>query len=240
MGLLDGLASFLDTAFAVTRGSEEVAYADFLESLNQGSANPFFAREAAKARRDPSGDDYHYFLDANFFEDPQFFPNGAASVQQRFGHFFSGVELNSFEAQEKLSPAVDARGNARLPDTEDIKGAMEIGANAFNIVTVWRNRKREEALQDAKSDEERQEAEAKPSAILNVAKQRNGDFEGKVKLAIKENAVGLYIKRGDKVIYPGLGAGKCFSIEASGRPEPMGGLDRGDRPELKRTNNRPA
>src|SRR5690606_37905447 len=28
-------------------------------------------------------------------------------------------------------------------ETEDIKGAMEIGANAFNIVTVWRNRKHE-------------------------------------------------------------------------------------------------
>jgi len=68
------------------------------------------------------------------------------------------------------------------PDTEDIKGAMEIGANAFNIVTVWRNRKREGAMQDAGSDYERQEAAAKPSAILNVAKQRNGDFEGKVKL----------------------------------------------------------
>lgn len=68
------------------------------------------------------------------------------------------------------------------PETEDIKGAMEIGANAFNIITVWRNRKREEALQEATTEPERLEAESRPSAILNVAKQRNGDYEGKVKL----------------------------------------------------------
>lgn len=67
-------------------------------------------------------------------------------------------------------------------ETEDIKGAMEIGANAFNILSVWRNRKHEEALQKAESDEERAALMEKPGVILNVAKQRNGDFEGKVGL----------------------------------------------------------
>lgn len=68
------------------------------------------------------------------------------------------------------------------PETEDIKGAMEIGANAFNIITIWRNRKREDAIQEALTDGEREEAAARPSAMLNVAKQRNGDFEGKIRL----------------------------------------------------------
>lgn len=68
------------------------------------------------------------------------------------------------------------------PETEDIKGAMEIGANAFNILTVWRNRKHEEALQAAESDEHRAELMEQPGVILNVAKQRNGDFEGKIGL----------------------------------------------------------
>jgi twinkle protein len=68
------------------------------------------------------------------------------------------------------------------PETEDIKGAMEIGANAFNILTVWRNRQLEESVKAAKTDLERQELEQKPGVILNVAKQRNGDFEGKVGL----------------------------------------------------------
>lgn len=58
-----------------------------------------------------------------------------------------------------------------VPETEDIKGAMEIGANAFNILTIWRNRKLEEGNESDKAP-----------VVLNVAKQRNGDFEGKVGL----------------------------------------------------------
>ncbi|MEY9806964.1 AAA family ATPase [Bradyrhizobium elkanii] len=69
-----------------------------------------------------------------------------------------------------------------VPETEDVKGAMEIGANAFNIVTVWRNRKLEDQVKAAKSDEERRQLEEKPGVIMNIAKQRNGDFEGKVGL----------------------------------------------------------
>lgn len=65
------------------------------------------------------------------------------------------------------------------PETEDIKGAMEIGANAFNIVTIWRDRKREEMIQRGEIS---QEDEDKSGVTLNVAKQRNGDFEGKVGL----------------------------------------------------------
>lgn len=71
------------------------------------------------------------------------------------------------------------------PGIEDIKGAMEIGANAFNIIAVWRDRKHEEAVALlANSDPaaaEKLRAE-KPGVIMNVAKQRNGDFEGKVGL----------------------------------------------------------
>lgn len=78
------------------------------------------------------------------------------------------------------------------PETADIKGAMEIGANAFNIISVWRNRRLEEQIQAARlaESEGRQSAEGiplkeleqKPGVILNVAKQRNGDWEGKAGL----------------------------------------------------------
>lgn len=71
---------------------------------------------------------------------------------------------------------------AGAPETEDIKGAMEIGANAFNILTVWRNRRHEDELQAAKTEADRAELDQKPGVLLNVAKQRNGDFEGKVGL----------------------------------------------------------
>lgn len=68
------------------------------------------------------------------------------------------------------------------PETADIKGAMEIGANAFNIISVWRNRKLEEEIRQAKTEAERQALMEKPGVLMNVAKQRNGDFEGKVGL----------------------------------------------------------
>lgn len=71
------------------------------------------------------------------------------------------------------------------PETEDVKGAMEIGANAFNILTVWRNRDLEGEIDKLKPEDNSdgaRELRRKPGVILNVAKQRNGDFEGKVGL----------------------------------------------------------
>jgi twinkle protein len=71
------------------------------------------------------------------------------------------------------------------PATEDIKGAMEIGANAFNIVSVWRDRKHEDSVALLRQSDPEGAAklfDEKPGVILNVAKQRNGDFEGKTGL----------------------------------------------------------
>jgi len=65
--------------------------------------------------------------------------------------------------------------------TEDVKGASEIGSNAFNIITIWRNRELEEEMAAA-DDEQKAELEKQPNVILNIAKNRNGDYEGKVGL----------------------------------------------------------
>lgn len=71
----------------------------------------------------------------------------------------------------------------RAPGIEDIKGAMELGGNAFNVLSVWRDRQREDVVNKATTEQERRELYAeKPGVLLNVAKQRNGDFEGKVGL----------------------------------------------------------
>jgi len=69
-----------------------------------------------------------------------------------------------------------------IQGTEDIKGTMEIGANAFNIIILWRNRKLEEQINAAKDEEERKKLEERPTVLFNVSKQRNGDFEGKIGL----------------------------------------------------------
>lgn len=68
------------------------------------------------------------------------------------------------------------------PSTEDIKGPMELGANAFNVLSVWRNRRLDEQIKAEKDDDKRADLMQKPPVLVNVAKQRNGDFEGKVGL----------------------------------------------------------
>lgn len=81
------------------------------------------------------------------------------------------------------------------PETEDVKGAMEIGANAFNIVTVWRNRGLEDdikKLEMSGNDIEADNLKKTPGVILNVAKQRNGDFEGKISLWFDQSTYRYY------------------------------------------------
>jgi twinkle protein len=67
---------------------------------------------------------------------------------------------------------------------ESVKGASEIGANAFNIIAVWRDKNWEEV--NAKPEEERTEANRKfleaGGVVMNVEKQRNGDWTGKTRL----------------------------------------------------------
>ncbi|MEI8396502.1 MAG: hypothetical protein WCF85_17350 [Rhodospirillaceae bacterium] len=78
-----------------------------------------------------------------------------------------------------------------IPDAEDVKGTSEIASNAANIVGIWRNRKLEDEIKQAKDAATNGDAAAelklrdlaeKPPVVLNVAKQRNGDWEGKVGL----------------------------------------------------------
>lgn len=89
------------------------------------------------------------------------------------------------------------KGNATgAPETEDVKGAMEIGANAANILTVWRNRSLEDEIRKMELANDIDGAEEKkkstPGVIFNVAKQRNGDFEGKVGLWFDQQTYRYY------------------------------------------------
>jgi len=73
------------------------------------------------------------------------------------------------------------KGSPGPGGTEDVKGASEIGSNAFNILSIWRDREHEAKIAAAEGDK-KQELEKLPGVILNVAKNRNGDFEGRVGL----------------------------------------------------------
>lgn len=78
-----------------------------------------------------------------------------------------------------------------VPDVEDVKGTSEIASNAANILGTWRNKKLEDQVTRATEEASRRdqaaqlkldELAAQPTVLLNVAKQRNGDWEGKVGL----------------------------------------------------------
>ena len=114
---LDGLASgSLDYPPFAT---EEIHFRDFLNSLDQSSTDPRYRAEVAKAFVDPSGDDYHYFGNDQYFGSAVYFPE-KASFQQHFSRYFAGHELNAFETQTKLATNTSVkRGNSRFPDSED-------------------------------------------------------------------------------------------------------------------------
>lgn len=114
---LDGLAS--GGSDYPPFATETVHFASFLASLDQNSSDPRYRAEVAKAMADPSGDDYHYFTNSQYYENPAYFPQ-VATFQQHFSHYFSGHELNAFETQTKLATNTSLkRGNSRFPDSED-------------------------------------------------------------------------------------------------------------------------
>lgn len=82
----------------------------------------------------------------------------------------------------------DPRSGSGIPGVEDVKGTSEIASNASNILGVWRNKKLEDEIRVAIEQAEKGDAGAqlrlaevalKPPVMVNIDKQRNGDWEGK-------------------------------------------------------------
>lgn len=70
-----------------------------------------------------------------------------------------------------------------IPDKFDIKGTGAITDMVDNVFIVWRNKPKEQKVQEANSDWGKQQAQSEgPDAILSCCKQRNGEWEGKIKL----------------------------------------------------------
>jgi|TARA_Y100000310_G_scaffold344798_1_gene459593 twinkle protein len=75
------------------------------------------------------------------------------------------------------------QGHAGAPQQDDVKGAAELVQNSFNVLLIYRNRKREDALDNPDTaPEEREEILSHAGVRLSVVKQRNGDWEGKQSL----------------------------------------------------------
>ena len=117
---IDGFASYGGDYPSFATEAEH--FAAFLNSFDPGNTDPQYRAEVAKALADPSGDDYQYFANDNYFENTEFYPNGV-TLQQRFTRFFAGQELNAFESQRELAvdtPTDSRRGNSKFPDSEDL------------------------------------------------------------------------------------------------------------------------
>ena len=130
---LDGLPS---TAQDVTVDGE--AYPDALAETN------FFASflasnlpesERGRAGNDPSGDDFHHFLDDTYFGNERFFPGGA-NVQERYAQYLPSTELNSVQAQKVIARS-GQDGISTQPSTEDINGNIQSDfAEAFHRYAI--------------------------------------------------------------------------------------------------------
>lgn len=68
-------------------------------------------------------------------------------------------------------------GDEKPPTKYDLRGSAAISDQAHNVVTVWANKDKK-----AKADTYDPKASDQPDAIVSVEKQRNGSFEGKLKL----------------------------------------------------------
>lgn len=68
-------------------------------------------------------------------------------------------------------------GDERMPTRMDISGTAAISDLVDNVLLVWRNKKKERDR-----DAGRQVDESHPDALLICDKNRNGDWEGRVKL----------------------------------------------------------
>lgn len=75
----------------------------------------------------------------------------------------------------------------QMPEKHSTRGTSATVDQADNVIIVFRHRKKEDELANPKLDPvKRVEWEKKPDTFLIVAKQRNGDWEGRV---------GLYVDR---------------------------------------------
>lgn len=78
------------------------------------------------------------------------------------------------------------------PTKYDLRGSAAISDQCHNVVTVWANKAKAAKLAQFPADEE---ALAQPDALLTVEKQRNGEFEGRLKLWFDPSSLRLCDER---------------------------------------------
>ncbi len=113
----DGLPS--NTQFSDYEITEAEFYEGYVDAVRDAYSES--SVEFRRAQEDPSGDDYHHFLDPYFARAELFRPDEQTRPQRRFSHFFPGLELNSIEAQREVGGGSgNVVGNNKFPDSEDL------------------------------------------------------------------------------------------------------------------------
>lgn len=73
----------------------------------------------------------------------------------------------------------NAGDESKLPSRYEIRGSSAISDQAHNVIVVWMNKAKYAKLEENTND---MEAHEQPCAVVKVDKQRNGKWEGKIKL----------------------------------------------------------
>lgn len=104
--------------------------------------------------------------------------------------FVTGLVRLAIEADVHVHLVTHCRkpqhGEDKPPTRYDLRGSAAISDQCANIVIVWANRAKREALEKNPNDGE---ALAKPDAMVSVEKQRHGPWEGKVALWFDETSL---------------------------------------------------
>lgn len=77
-------------------------------------------------------------------------------------------------------------GEDKPPSKYDIRGAAAISDQVDNVITVWANKVKRSWLEEHPNDEEKL---SQPDALVTVEKQRNGEWEGRLKLWFAEGSL---------------------------------------------------
>lgn len=100
-------------------------------------------------------------------------------------------------------------GEEKPPTKYDIRGAAAISDQVANVITVWSDKRKAQRLEDNPMNSE--EA-AKPDALVTVEKQRNGSWEGRMRLWFDQTSLRFCDDRISAVIPYQLQADACARI----------------------------
>ena len=192
----------LERGHKVMAVSFEIPSSDMFTAMAQSWAGKGASDETLVAFKNFSTDKLWYIGDENSHIGFQELREDIKYVNKRFGidrilidslHFLASK--GDYEGQDKvilglkrlaaelrnihITVIAHARygdgGESRIPAIDDIEGSKGMVKVAQNILALWRNRKKEETLQDsAASPSDKAKVQQEPDAKLRIHKQRNG------------------------------------------------------------------